>query len=83
MFFYNSGEFGGDFVDGLIPGNSFKGTPDFFNRMEEAVGMVLIKSDVQPFAAGITITAPVILIPANLYDFIIFDSDLEPALISS
>ncbi len=45
--------------------------------------MVLVKSDVQSFAAGIPLAAPVILIPANLYDFIVFDSDLEPALISS
>ena len=45
--------------------------------------MMLIKFDVQTFAADITLAAPVILIPANLYDFIVFDSDLEPALIAS
>jgi hypothetical protein len=83
MLFYNPGKFCGDFAEGLIPGNFFKRSADPFKRMIKAVGVVLIKFDVQPFAAGIPLAEPVVFIPANLYDFIVFDSNLEPALIAS
>ena len=51
--------------------------------MPETVGMVLIEPDAQPLATGVPLAARVVLVSANLDDFIVLDPNLESALIAS
>ena len=46
-----------DFIDSLIPRDSFECVPDFFKRMKKSVGVVLMKAYVQSLAANIPLTA--------------------------
>ncbi|MDY6881893.1 MAG: hypothetical protein SV686_16795 [Thermodesulfobacteriota bacterium] len=39
--------------------------------------------DIQSLAAGIALAAKIVLIPTNLNDVVVFDSNLEPTEISS
>ena len=81
--FDDTGKFLGYLLDGLVPGYSFKGIPDFFKRMEETVGMMLVEVDIQSLPADITLTPGIVFISANFDDLILFDSNLESALIAS
>jgi len=47
--------------------------------MHEPVGMVLVINDIQPFPAGIPLSARIILIPTYLDYTIVFDPDFKTA----
>ena len=51
--------------------------------MVKTVRMVLIGFDAQPLSTDISLTARIILVPADFYDAIVLDPNLESALVSS
>jgi len=69
-----------DFTDSLIPGYSLKLIPHPFQRMRQAIGIMLVKCDIKAFSTGIPLAPGVILIRTSLYDPVIFNLDFQAAI---
>jgi len=71
----------GDFADGLIPGNPFELSADFFQRIFEPVGVVLVIGDVQALAADVAFAFGIGFVRPDFDDAVIFDFDDETAVL--
>ncbi len=72
-----------DFVNGLVPRNLFELVPDFLEGMQQAVGVVLVKADVQAFAADITLAAEIVLVSADLGNPVVLYTNFQSAEVRS
>ncbi len=77
----NTFEFGGDFVDGLVPGNPLKFIPDFFQRIFQPVGIVLMIGDMQTLAADIAFAFYICLVALHFNDAVRFHLDFQAAIL--
>jgi hypothetical protein len=55
-------EFFRNLIDGLVPRYPLESVPNFFQRMQESIGVVLVKAYVQSFAADVSFTTQVFLV---------------------
>ena len=83
MVIHNVFEPGRDLVYGLVPRNPFKPIPRTFQRIFEAVGMVLVISNIESLAADIPLAVQVVLVAPAFDDLIIFDANFQSAEIDS
>ncbi len=54
-----------DFINGLVPRNLFKLVSDLLEGMQKPVGVVLVKANVQAFAADITLAAEIFFVSTD------------------
>jgi len=70
-----------DFIDGLVPGDPLEFVPDFFERIFQAVGVVLVIGDVQTLAADIPFAFGVGFVASNFDDAVVFHFDFQTAVL--
>ncbi len=75
--------FGGDFVNGPIPGNRLKTVAHLFERFGQTLLGVLVVDDIESFATGIPLAARVRLIGPHFHHSAVFDPHFEPAVLSA
>jgi len=69
-----------DFTDGLVPGNDFEAIISFFQRVGQAIGIVLKGGNVEAFPAHIPLTPRIVLVRADFDDPVILDLYFQPAI---
>jgi hypothetical protein len=79
----NAFQFHCDFVNSLVPGNSFKTITHTLQRVFEPVGMMLVVRDVHPLPTDIPLTADVFFVSFNFNDAVVFDFQLQTTVLST
>jgi hypothetical protein len=76
-------EFFGYLVDGLVPGVPLEAVSDPLQRVLQAVGIVLMRGDVQAFAADIAPAPGIALVALDPDDAVVFHLDLKAAVLGT
>jgi hypothetical protein len=79
VFVRNGSEPNRDLVYGLVPRNPFKPFLHPFQRILQAVGMVLVIADIEPLAADIPLAVQIVLVAPAFDNLIILDANFQPA----
>ena len=79
VFIQDASQFVCNLTDRLVPGYPFKPIPHPFQRIKQAVGMVLVIADIQALAAGVALAVQVVLVAPAFDDLIVFDANFQPA----
>ena len=72
-----------DFVNGLVPGDSFKTITHPLQRVFEAVGIMLMIRYIHPFAAEVALAFPVGLVSFHFDDAVVFNLHLQAAILGT
>lgn len=83
VFVHDGAQFVGDFAHGLLPRYFFKSAWRVLERRGEPVGVVLVVGDVHALAADVTLAAGVGLVWADPGDFVVFDEDVQSAVLGA
>jgi hypothetical protein len=76
---HNGFELGSDLADGRVPGDPLKLIPHPFQRIQQAVGMMLVMANAQAFAADVPLAVQIILVAPNLGNPVIFSANFQSA----
>jgi hypothetical protein len=83
VFVHDPDQLGGNLIEGLIPGDLFKGAPHALERVGESLGVMLVVGNVHPLATDIPLASRVLLVGPNFDDAVLFDYDLQSAVLSA
>jgi hypothetical protein len=72
-----------DFVNGLVPGDSFKTITHPLQRIFEAVGTILMIRYVHPFATEVALAFPVRLVSFHIDDAVVFNLHLQATILGT
>jgi hypothetical protein len=72
-----------NFTDCLVPGYSFESVSHLLQRVEQPVGIVLVKSDVHALPTNISFAYGAILVRADFDNSVVLNLDFHTATIAA
>jgi hypothetical protein len=81
MLMHNGPELFSNFLNGLIPRDFLKGITYPFQRVSQALVMVLLIDDIQSFSAGISSAARILSVRSYLDQAVILNQGLQTAVL--